>query len=123
MSHNCGATLYHPGTECMPSSTGTLLDASGKITVRRNPIYSIVEWYYRRIYLRMGCSCFTCTQTRWHWKTVCQLPSVNAVTEQDPFPMPRIQGQTGTQNRPGQFPTSAIPALPNFHSTGPTLAK
>src|SRR6218665_3535746 len=33
------------------------------------------------------------------------------------------QGRTGTQNRPGQFSTSTLPALPNFHSTGPTLTK
>src|SRR6218665_3356091 len=34
-----------------------------------------------------------------------------------------FQGRTGTENRPGQFPTTTLPAQPNFHSTGPTLAK
>ena len=27
------------------------------------------------------------------------------------------QGRTGTENRPGQFPTTTLPAQPNFHST------
>jgi len=33
------------------------------------------------------------------------------------------QGPTGTENRPGQFSTTTLTAQPNFHSTGPTLAK
>src|SRR6218665_2214652 len=33
------------------------------------------------------------------------------------------QGRTGTENWPGQFLTTTLPAQPNFHSTGPTLAK
>src|SRR6218665_500305 len=37
--------------------------------------------------------------------------------------MSLVQGRTGTENRPGQFPTTTLPAQPNFHSTSPTLAK
>ena len=28
-----------------------------------------------------------------------------------------LQGRTGTENRPGQFPTTTLPVQPNFHST------
>src|SRR6218665_175816 len=34
-----------------------------------------------------------------------------------------MQGRTGTKNRPGQFQTTTLPALPNLHSTCPTLPK
>ena len=39
------------------------------------------------------------------------------------LPIVLRQGRTGTENRLGQFPTTTLPTQPNFHSTGPTLAK